>query len=124
MQVNEILLHRRGNQRNEYYCSITDLLDAVLGLSKLHKMHGCSHYILYDCLPSERNAAAIRIPGRSVGSIHMADDNTIEHIDIFNVPNHCSYPEDVIEKLNNMYAGAKMRIIDKHNKTEVNYDNK
>ena len=90
------LINKYANSRyskmNEYYCEITTQLDKLAGLDPDGHW---KHYVLYDyedgCLP-------IRIPGGTLGSIHVCTDYVVK-----------TYPDDVNEQLQK-FIGQKIEM--------------
>lgn len=68
------LVRKNTWARDEYYCPITEVLDELIGVTD--KSHHFKNYLL-DTRDVWDNTFAIRIPGRTTGTIRLSDNNII-----------------------------------------------
>lgn len=74
-----ILTKRDNYPNNGYVCELTEELDKRLNIS-----HECKDFKTYLTCPVN-NTYLIRIPGRTIGSVELDDDNEICNISINSV---------------------------------------
>ena len=82
-----------------YVCALTRRLDELAGLDKREEYHIFYHYILVDEWDKRNCLLAIRVPGGTVGSIVLDEDNDIYKIGVDTDYVINTYPEDVNERL-------------------------
>lgn len=90
----------------EYFCEITDELDKLAGI-KTRAGSGWRHYILADNFCIKNSRLAIRIPGGTVGSITIDNENVITGILVDTNYVVKTYQLDVNEKLKK-FIGCKI----------------
>lgn len=104
-------LEKKYEQSNrEYYCDITRKLDELCGYTD--KNSRFKNYI-YDTRDTWCNCLAIRVPGRTTGSIELNYNNEIVKIafceDVVGEDKPYWYPINVEEKME-QYIGVSLKM--------------
>lgn len=86
---------------NEYRCEITRELDSLAKLKENDHYDFFYHYILADDYCKSIKCLAIRVPGGTVGSIWIDDNNVITKIFIDTNYVIKTYPDNINELLQN-----------------------
>lgn len=104
-------LEKKYKQNNrEYYCDITRKLDELCGYTDK-----CSRYknYIYDTRNSRCDCLAIRIPGRTTGSIELNANNEIVKIsfceDVVGEDKPYWYPSNVEQEME-QYTGISLEM--------------
>lgn len=74
-------LEKKCDRHKEYYCDLTRLLDELCGYTMINPRY--KHYIC-DTRDLWDSCLAIRVPGRSTGSIEVDPNNVITKISFLN----------------------------------------
>lgn len=82
---------------NEFTCELTEELDKLAGLNSADLFH---HYLLVDNIGIQDRVIPFRVPGGTVGCVHLAQDsNEIIKIDVYTDYVVKTYPADVLKHL-------------------------
>lgn len=90
---------------NNYYCELTEFLDKVTE----KKRPSIRHYILAMQYNFDKGVFPIRLPGSTVGEVHVNEDQVITNVQIDGNYYKDIYPADINEMLEK-YLGEKMVI--------------
>lgn len=92
----------------EYYCDLTRMLDELCGYTVRHPRY--KHYIC-DTRDLWDRCLAIRVPGRTVGSITINENNSIESIAFLSdlVGDLKQYPSNIYQKIE-LYLGITLEM--------------
>ncbi len=93
---------------DEYFCKITDRLDQLAGLKITNDGYCWRHYVLYDDYDKKNNIMAIRIPGGTIGSVELDENNKVKEIKVNTNYIVNTYPDNVEEIINDEFVGAKI----------------
>jgi hypothetical protein len=88
---------RREFSTDEYRCELTRELDILAKLSEQDSYELFYHYIVSDNWCKKENILAIRVPGGTVGSIYINDNNVITKIVVDTEYVVKTYPNNVNE---------------------------
>ena len=103
------LVRCKSWNKEAYVCDLTRRLDELAGLD-MHKDYDIFyHYILYDEWDKKNHLMAIRVPGGTVGSIILDEDNDIYKINIDTDYVIDTYPEDVNERIKE-FIGVRIKL--------------
>lgn len=86
-----------GYLKNQYTCELTKELDALSNLIESKHYEYFYHYILADELCRNKKYLTIRVPGCTVGSIIIDDNDKIVRINIDTNSLIKTYPENINE---------------------------
>lgn len=92
----------------EYYCNLTRKLDELCGYTVDYPRY--KHYI-YDTRDLWENCLAIRIPGRTTGSIEMNKNNVITRISFATdlIGDTKQYPDNIYREMEK-YIGVELEM--------------
>lgn len=97
---------------HEYECKLTEDLDELSGIkSEYGDLTVMRHYVLIEDRDIDEKAFPIRVPGGTVGSIHLNDDRKIIEIRIDTDYVIKSYPENIKDIINEKYVGKRLVIV-------------
>lgn len=102
-------LEKKYNQNNgEYYCDLTRKLDLLSGYTVTNPRY--KHYI-YDTRDFWDNCLAIRVPGRTTGSIEVDTNNVITNISFSTelIGDNRQYPTNIYRELEE-YVGVNLEM--------------
>lgn len=100
-------LEKKYNQNNgEYYCDLTRKLDLLCGYTVTNPRY--KHYI-YDTRDLWDNCLAIRIPGRTIGSIEVDTNSVITNISFYTDLLDGIYPTNIYGELE-AYVGVTLEM--------------
>lgn len=96
------------NRKNEseFYCEITDELDAITGICPKDDSNYWRHYIVEDKRTTGERGLAIRLPVGATGGIWIDSEGVITEILISSIPTFNIYPTDINELLKK-FIGSK-----------------
>ena len=103
------LVRCKSWNKNAYVYDLTRRLDELAGLDKQKNCDLFYHYILYDDWDKRNCLIAIRVPGGTVGSIILDEDNDIYKINIDTDYVIDTYPEDVNERIKE-FIGVRIKL--------------
>lgn len=97
-----------GQNNGEYYCDLTRKLDELYGYTISIPRY--KHYI-YDTRDLWCNCLAIRVPGRTTGSIEVDNSNKITKISLSSdlIGDIKQYPSDIYRKIED-YIGLTLEM--------------
>lgn len=102
-------LEKKYNQNNgEYYCDITRMLDELCGYAIRYPRY--KHYVC-DTRDLWNNCFAIRVPGRTTGSIEVNTNNVITKISLSSelVGDIKQYPSSIYKEVEK-YIGETLEM--------------
>lgn len=102
-------LEKKYNQNNrEYYCEFTRELDVLCGCAVTNPRY--KHYI-YDTRDLWDDCLAIRVPGRTTGSIEVGKNNVITKISFGTdlIGDTKQYPDNIYREIEK-YIGVALEI--------------
>ena len=97
--------NRRSVFNDEYVCELTKELDVLAEFINKEFYDVFFHYIVVDNWCKKEKCLAIRVPGGTVGSIYLDDNNVITKIYIDTEYVVKSYPSDVNELIEKKFVG-------------------
>lgn len=102
-------LEKKYNQNNrEYYCELTRELDELCGYTAINPRY--KHYI-YDTRDLWDDCLAIRVPGRTTGSIEVDKNNVITGISLEKnlIGDRQQYPDNIYREMEK-YIGVALEM--------------
>lgn len=102
---------RNGRDNDDCVCDLTKFLDSVCSCIDLTYKSYC-HYIVCDKASRADRVLLLRVPGRTVGAIHLdSSSDTISYIEILNTYKLSDYPSNIDEQLSK-YIGATLEFVE------------